>query len=150
MSIIKQKPIKYDDGMTKQAFKESTDINRLLARHARAGTLSHLEQFGGQYGDFDFDFQTMQNRLAEGKSIFERLPAEVRREFKQDPTAFFAYVNERNAEELKKELPELAKPGNQMPNMHPKVPPKPPSGGASEPQANENPTPAAPLPGAGS
>ena len=30
MSMIKQKPIKYDDGRTKQAFKDSTDINKIL------------------------------------------------------------------------------------------------------------------------
>ena len=141
MSFIPIKPRKYKDGRTKQAFKDSTDVNRLLAKHAKAGTLSHLEQHGGHYGDFSgFDFQDAQNKLAQADEIFLRLPAEVRREFDQDPAKFFHYVNDpHKSADLAEKLPALAKPGRQMPTAVPSAA----AGRASEPQANENQTPQA-------
>ena len=80
--LLTQIPKDYSDGRTKQSFKDATDINKLLKKAQRTGTLSHLEKFQGQYGDFsDFDFLEAQNNLARGKQIFEQLPSEVRREF---------------------------------------------------------------------
>lgn len=106
---------KYDDGRTKQSFKDSTDINKLLSRAQREGTLSHLQKHEAVYGDFsDFDFLEAQRMLARGKSIFDELPSEVRREFNQDPREFFAFVNDpKNKDKLKDALPELAAPGRQ-------------------------------------
>lgn len=115
MSMMKREPKDYSDGRTKQSFKDQCDINKLLYKAARTGTLSHLEQFGGQYGDFsDFDFHLNMNRLAEGRQIFEQLPAEIRREFKQDPQQFFEYVNKpENRDRLAELLPHLAEQGTQ-------------------------------------
>jgi len=136
MSFIPKKPRTYEDGRTKQAFKDSTDINRLLGRAAKAGTLSHLEQFGGRYGDFaDYDFQEHQNMLAEASSLFERLPSEVRREFQQSPADFFEFVNTHTPEELREKLPQLAEPGNQMLDLNPRTA----NAVASEPTASESP-----------
>lgn len=156
MSIkaLKPKPKKYDDGMTKQAFKDSTDVNKILTRQARAGTLSHLDRFAGRYGDFTgFDFQDQQNKLAQGKSIFEQLPAEIKREFKQDPTAFFDFVNKHadDPEKLRKVLPGLARPGDQLASLnHRKAPDKGGAAAASEPSASENQTATEPDGNAGS
>lgn len=107
--------LKYDDGRTKQAFKDECDINKLVSRMWKDGTLSHLDKHEAEYGDFsDFDFHVAMNRLARGKSIFAELPAEVRREFDQDPAKFFAFVNDpENKDELAKRLPALAAPGRQ-------------------------------------
>jgi muconolactone delta-isomerase len=101
--------------MTKQSFKDATDINRLLSRAQKAGTLSHLERFQGNYADFsDFDFHTAQNTLAEARTIFDALPSEIKKEFDHDPAAFFAYANDpENADDLEKKLPGLAEPGRQ-------------------------------------
>jgi len=130
---LTQIPKNYSDGRTKQSFKDQTDVNKIIARHARSGTLSHLEQWGGQYGDLSgFDFQTAQNQIAKANSMFEKLPAEVRREFSNSPEEFFEFVNDpENRDDLAQKLPELAKPGTQMPNVRPT--------GATPP---EDPTPA--------
>ena len=66
MSMLGTKqPTDYSDGRTKQSFKDETDVNQIIAKHTRMGTLSHLEQWGGQYGDWsDFDFQEAQNQIA--------------------------------------------------------------------------------------
>ena len=146
MGMIPRKKLKYDDGRTDQGFKGSTDINRLLAKAARSGTLSHLEQYQGNYGDFSgFDFMDVQNKIARGTQIFQALPAEVRREFNQSPQEFFEFATDpNNRDRLGELLPELAKPGTQMPNMRAGAQ-KSPSGDAREPQANENQAPAPPT-----
>jgi len=146
MGMIPQKEKDYSDGRTDQGFKGSTDINRLLAKAARSGTLSHLQQYQGNYGDFSgFDFMEVQNKIARGTQVFEALPAEVRREFNQSPQEFFEFANDPdNRDRLGELLPALAKPGTQLPNMRPGAQ-KTPSGVASEPQASENKAPAPPT-----
>ena len=106
----------YDDGRTKQSFKDETDIEKIMARADVTGTISHLAKYEGVYADFsDFDFHTQNNMLTRGASIFADLPAEVRREFRESPAAFFEFVNDpKNIEDLRKKLPALAKPGRQI------------------------------------
>ena len=107
---------KYTDGRTKQAFRDECDINLIMARAAKGGTISHLEQFEGVYADFsDFDFHEHTNKLTKGREVFDALPAEVRREFGQSPAKFFAYVNDpANINDLAEKLPGLAAPGDQL------------------------------------
>jgi len=110
-------PLVYDDGRTKQSFKDETDINKIMARFDVTGTISHLSKYEGVYADFsDFDFHNQSNMLARGREIFDDLPAEMRKEFGQSPAAFFEYVNDpKNADDLRKKLPGLAAPGQQLP-----------------------------------
>ena len=126
----------FGPGKTKQSFKDSTDVNKIVAKAARTGSLSHLQKYEGVYGDFsDFDFMEAQNQLARGKQIFEELPAEIRREFGQNPGAFFEFVNNadnKDTEKMKRIFGELAKPGDQMPDVQGR------GAAASEPVASEN------------
>lgn len=136
------KPKKYNDGRTKQSFKDSADINKILRKAQKAGTLSHLQKFEGVYGDFsDFDYQEAQIMLARGKSIFDELPSEVRNEFGNNPASFFQYVNDpANKDELAKKLPALAAPGRQLIRLfgepeEPKAPTLPAEPAGVEPAA---------------
>ncbi len=114
---------KYKDGRTKQSFKDETDINRLLARANKTGTISHLTKYEARYGDFaNFDFFESQIMLAKGREIFDALPAEIRSEFGQSQAAFFNYVNDpENKDRLGKLLPQLAEPGKQMIDLRPEA-----------------------------
>ncbi len=107
---------KYTDGRTKQSFRDECDINAIMQRAARGGTISHLAKFEGMYADFsDYDFGEHMQKLTRGREVFDDLPAELRQEFGQSPQAFFDYVNDpKNIEELAKKLPALAKPGQQL------------------------------------
>ncbi len=108
---------KYDDGRTKQSFCDECNINMIMDRAAQGGTISHLNKYEPMYADYsDFDFQEHTQRLAQGQTVFDDLPAETRREFGQSPQAFFDYVNDpANINDLAEKLPELAKPGTQLP-----------------------------------
>ncbi len=114
--ILALRPKKvYDDGRTKQSFKDETDIEKIMARADKTGTISHMAKYEGVYADFsDFDFHQQNNMLARGREIFADLPAEIRKEFSQSPAEFFEFVNDpKNIEDLKTKLPALAEPGRQ-------------------------------------
>jgi len=115
--IALEKAKVYNDGRTKQCHKDECDINKIMARFDKTGTISHLEKFEGVYGDFsDFDFHEQTNKLTRGREIFDALPAELRREFSQSPAKFFEFVNlPENVDKLREKLPPLAKPGQQLP-----------------------------------
>lgn len=137
MSMLGTKqPSSYKDGRTKQSFKDETDVNQIIAKHTRMGTLSHLEQWGGQYGDWsDFDFQDAQNQIANANSMFETLPAAVRSQFHNDPARFLEFVNDPdNADDLATKLPELAAPRTRpLPTPGETVDPEPVPEPAPEP-----------------
>ncbi len=107
----------YTDGRTKQAFKDSTDINKLLAKAAKGDAIDHLTKYGAAYGDFTDmpDLLEAQRRLGEGQDIFMQLPGEVRREFNQSAAAFFEYVNDpEHANDLARLIPGLVERGTQL------------------------------------
>ncbi len=108
-------------GRTKQSFKDSTDINKILIKARKTGTLSHLQKHGAEYGDFS-DMPTLLDahaRLSRGQEIFDELPAEVRRDFKNDAAEFFTFVNDpANVGKLAEILPQVAEPGDYVPQVN--------------------------------
>lgn len=115
---------KYDDGRTKQSFKDSTDINKILYKAQKTGTISHLQKHGGVYGDFSDidDLLTAQARLKRGQEIFDDLPSEIKKEFDQNPGKFFNFVNDPgNKDDLARVLPALAQQGEQLVDVGKKV-----------------------------
>lgn len=114
-----QQPQSYPDGRTKQSYKDECDINKIMARAEKGGTISHLAKYEAVYGDFsDFDFQEQTQKLTRGREIFDDLPAELRQEFGQSPAKFFEYVNDpANAGDLRRKLPPLSAPGRQLPKV---------------------------------
>jgi len=124
MSIGGLKDPVYKDGRTKQSFKNSTDINRILAKAQKTGVISHLTKYGAVYGDFTDmpDLLTAHGRLARGQAIFDDLPSEIRAEFGQSVGEFFKYVNDpANKDDLVSKLPALAEPGRQHRILDPAV-----------------------------
>jgi len=115
MLSLRADPV-YKDGRTIQSHQDETDINKIMARFAVTGTISHLAKNEGVYGDFaDYDFHEQQNMITRGETIFAELDAEIRREFHQSPQEFFDYVNDPgNINDLRKKLPGLLEPGRQL------------------------------------
>ena len=124
MSMIPIEKKDYSDGRTKQSFKDSTDINKIVAKWQKTGTISHLAKHQPVYGDFSDidDLLSAHNRMVRGVEIFNELPSEVRKEFNQDIGEFFRYVNDpANKDDLAEKLPALAKPGRQHRILDPKI-----------------------------
>ncbi len=104
-------------GKTKQSQRDECDINKLLERYQRDASLGHLEKYGGEYGNYaDYDFENHVTKIAEMNTIFEQLPAEVKKDFGQKPDKFFEFVTDpANAERLPELLPEIANQGRYFP-----------------------------------
>ncbi len=120
MKSSKFGPVKYGDGRTKQAFKDSTDINKLLAKAQRKGSVAHLEKYDAAvYGEFaNYDLLEAHSMLARAQSIFDDLPSEVRREFSNDSLSFARFASdEANVGRLGELLPALAAPGKYFPDV---------------------------------
>lgn len=79
-----------DESLTLQSELESTDVHRIVARHAETGLWSDnlapstREPF---YGDFSepCDLLTAETRLVQAKASFMTLPSDVRAEFGNNP-----------------------------------------------------------------
>jgi len=93
------------EGRTKQSFKDDTDINNIMARFIKTGTLDFTNKNEPRYADVSgFDYMTMRNIVASANSMFAELPAHLRNFFNNNPEEFLNFVqddtNRAKAEEL--------------------------------------------------
>lgn len=88
--------------LTQQEFKESCDINNILAKFSVQARALGVEpsqlmpQDQGTYGDFSQldDFQTAQNKIAFLNDQFSNLPSDVRRKFGDDLNVFMSALSD--------------------------------------------------------
>ena len=88
--------------LTQQEFKESCDINNILAKFAVQAQALGVEpsqlmpQDQGTYGDFSNldDFQSAQNKIAFLNDQFSNLPSDVRRKFGDDLNTFIGAISD--------------------------------------------------------
>ena len=92
-----------DDGITEQHHSPECDVNNILATYMKTGIIPDVDP-NAQYGDMsEFDYQSMQNQIANAKSLFEQLPEGVRYRFGNEPYRFLNFVqDEKNYDELVK------------------------------------------------
>lgn len=90
--------------LTQQEFKDSCDINNILAKFSVQARALGVEpsqlmpQDQGTYGDFSNldDFQTAQNKIAFLNDQFSNLPSDVRRKFGDDLNTFMSALSDPN------------------------------------------------------
>lgn len=87
----------------KQSMKAECDINNIVNNYMRTGQLQHVGGGEPQYGFVPaVTFHEALNIVAEARSLFEELPAQARKRFRNDPGVFLAYMEkgEGSAQEL--------------------------------------------------
>lgn len=108
MKIV-YKPTVRDDGVVElveagqeslydyiQSWKDSVDINIILARYAN-GDVDALSKVQGAYGDFTQfpkTYAEMLNRVIQGKHMFASLPLDIREKYNHDFGQFIAAMDE--------------------------------------------------------
>jgi len=83
-----------DESLTKQAFKEDSDINHIFKKWKKDGILNHVNRYQGRYEDVS-DYQSYEdslNTIARAEEAFGSLPALVRKRFDNDPGQFLEFV----------------------------------------------------------
>lgn len=91
-------------GRTKQSHKAETDINNIMSRYQRTGTLDFVQKNAGRYGDTTgLEFQAAMDVVAKANSMFAELPSSLRSRFNNRPEEFLDFVqDDRNIEEARK------------------------------------------------
>lgn len=88
---------------TKQSMRDECNINNIMARYQRTGTVAHLNRFGPMYGFAPaVDFRDALEMIRKGQEMFSELPATVRKRFNNSAHEFLAFVqDQRNLSEMR-------------------------------------------------
>jgi len=115
-------------GRTKQSFKDECDINNIMRKFIRTGTLDFAQRNEGRYGDCTgMEYQKAVYQVAAAKSLFNELPAELRNRFENEPAKFLEFVQDRRNEDEARELGLLKpKEASAQPEATPPAPPPQP------------------------
>lgn len=92
-----------EDRRTKSEFVDECDINKIMARYRRTGILPENARAAAvRYGDFSQipDFMEMQEKIIAANELFMALPAEVRKQFDNDPGQFIAAADTQEGREV--------------------------------------------------
>ena len=82
-------------GLTKQSMSAETDINLIMAKYKKTGTVNFLNAQEATYTDdmVDIDFHEAMNIITDANKMFAEMPAHLRKEFKNDPGNFLEAVH---------------------------------------------------------
>ena len=93
------------DGMTKQSFKDSCNINTIVEKARKTGLVSHLNSKTPVYQDCSVvpDYQTALGIVLQAQDAFAQLSASVRERFANDPSRMIDFLSDvRNNDEAVK------------------------------------------------
>lgn len=93
----------HSSDMAKQSFKDECNINKIMARFQKTGAIDHYAKHGPSYGDVtSTSLHQAMNIIAEAETMFEELPATLRKKFGNDPEQFLDFVQDpKNLEEMR-------------------------------------------------
>lgn len=88
----------------KQEFKDDADINSIMRKFQKTGTIDHASKYQPEYGIASpTTFQESMNIVTRAQSIFNALPSSVRNKFNNSAAEFLEFVqDEKNYEEGQK------------------------------------------------
>lgn len=96
--------VEFEPSRTAQEFADETDINNIMARYLKTGTLPvnvDRQPFYVDATDLP-SFQDMQNVLISAENAFMALPSSLRERFGNDPARFVEFASdEKNLKELR-------------------------------------------------
>nr|QJB19020.1 MAG: internal scaffolding protein [Microvirus sp.] len=93
----------FEPSRTSQEFAEESDINNIMARYIKTGTIPVYADRMMLDGDMhEMTFHEMQNVIANATSSFMQLPAVIRERFDNDPAKFVDFASEKgNQDQLR-------------------------------------------------
>ena len=104
--------------LTLQSMAAECDINKIMERFARDGLVTHVAEWGGDYGDFvnaPQSYHEALNQVLDAEDMFMTLPAHVREKYENDPGRFLEAVQDPEKREELQELGVLPRAAEQAP-----------------------------------
>jgi len=89
-------------GRTQRAFKDETDVNKIIAKYKKTGQWTHVTNKTGTYADMTEigDYQAALQTTINAEMAFMKLPSEVRAKFENNPGQLIEFLkDEKNNEE---------------------------------------------------
>jgi len=100
---IKVQTINNQPSRTQQQFKDQCDVNKIIAKFKRTGSVTHLKNVQeGVYADLSQlpSLQEAENAVIAAQQAFEAVPALTRQRFGNDPKLFVDFLSDpKNDEE---------------------------------------------------
>jgi hypothetical protein len=98
-----QKSFENVTDLTKQHFKEETDINNIMAKYEANGTITHINSHPAQFGDFSNvnDLQDAMHKVWAAQAQFDALPSELRLQFNNSPVEFYEKLTTATHDDLR-------------------------------------------------
>lgn len=97
--------VAHGGGMTKQAHKNESDVNWIVAKYIKTGVIEHGNANSARYGFAPaVDFREALELIDEAKQQFDTLPAKVRKEFDNSAEKFLKFCEQPDAAEKLIEL----------------------------------------------
>jgi len=89
-------------GLTKQSMRAETDINLIMSKYKKTGTVNFVNQNQGEYLDLpEIDYHEALNMITESNRMFGEMPAHLRSKFKNDPGVFMDFIHDpKNIDEI--------------------------------------------------
>ncbi len=81
--------------LTKQSEADACDINKIVKRFTKTGQLTHISESLGEYRDMSGipDLHEAMTIVADANSLFQELPAEIRKACGHDASNFLPYID---------------------------------------------------------
>lgn len=91
-----------EEGRTKQAHKDESDINNIMRKFTKTGIIEHSNNHSADYGfATSDDLHSSLLIVKKAEQMFAALPSAARNKFKNDPGEFLDFVqNEENKDKL--------------------------------------------------
>lgn len=92
-----------EPSQTHQSFKDECDINNVMAKFEKTGTVEHIRENAGVYADLTEmpqDYHEALEQVRESQKAFDALPAKVRAYFNNDPGEFLDFASDKDAIKL--------------------------------------------------
>lgn len=81
--------------LTKQNHKKECDINHIMKKYQKTGTLDHVSTHSSEYGfASSIQFHDAANLVIKATDMFDALPSSLRKRFNHDPAQFLDFVQD--------------------------------------------------------
>lgn len=135
-------PVGSDKSRTRQSHAKDCDINQIMAKFQRTGSIDHVATHGARYANIEsIDYHTAMNLTRDAEQMFDDLPSSLRKKFENLPGNFMDFVQDPdNLEEmdtlglLNDEASQRLQAQREAANAAPPTPEPPPAEPATPPE----------------